>query len=72
MFGRWVVAPYNIIRVSYRFQRACADYFATRGQMFGFPGFHLVKAFELAIMGWHYRQVVDNILKSDREVFSAA
>ena len=55
-----------------RFQRACADYFATRGQMFGFPGFHLVKAFELAIMGWHYRQVVDNILKSDREVFSAA
>lgn len=55
-----------------RFRLACADYLATRQQMFGFPGFHLVKAFELAIMGWHYRQVVDNILRSDREVFAAA
>jgi radical SAM superfamily enzyme YgiQ (UPF0313 family) len=55
-----------------RFYRGCSDYFEVRQQMFGLPGFHLIKAFELAIMGSHYRQVVGNVLKSEKGVYSVA
>ena len=44
--------------------QAAIQYLDARRNLFQFPGPHLVKAFELAIMGSHYRIVADTVLKS--------
>lgn len=38
------------------------EYFEAKDKMLQFPGVSMVKAFELSIMGWHYRTVVGNVL----------
>ena len=48
------------------------QYLEARARIFTFPGFNLSKAFELAIVGSHYRTVVDNVLKSDESNYTIA
>jgi hypothetical protein len=53
----------------YTYSNQCLE---ARARMFTFPGFHLAKAIELAIVGSHYRTVVDNVLKSDASSYDVA
>ena len=47
-------------------------YLEKKTEMSRFPGFHLAKAFELCIVGSHYRTVVQNVLsRGDAEGLSA-
>ena len=43
------------------------DYLNAKSRIVRFPGASLVKAIELAVMGWHYRTVVDNVLAGGDE-----
>ena len=49
-----------------------SQYLEARARIFTFPGFHLAKAIELAIVGSHYRTVVDNVLMSDEASYTVA
>ena len=50
----------------------CTQFLEARTRLFSFPGFHLAKAIELAIVGSHYRTVVNNVLESDNTLSSVA
>ncbi len=45
---------------------AAREYLNAKRALFCFPGSHLVKAFELSIIGIHYGTVVDNVLTKMR------
>ena len=45
---------------------AAREYLNAKRALFRFPGSHLVKAFELSIVGVHYGTVVDNVLTKMR------
>ena len=45
---------------------AAREYLQAKRALFQFPGSHLVKAFELSIVGIHYGTVVDHVLTKMR------
>ena len=42
--------------------KSSMDYLGAKRNLFQFPGAHLIKAFELTVMGSHYQIVVNNVL----------
>ena len=42
--------------------KSSMDYLSAKRDLFRFPGAHLIKAFELTVMGSHYQIVVNNVL----------
>ena len=75
----WIVARGNPLKTGHgdfgeaeRVYTYSSQYLEARARIFTFPGFHLAKAIELAIVGSHYRTVVDNVLMSDEASYTVA